>query len=549
MARLALYLLAFFFATIAVFGADAAGYVGSKTCYGCHTEIYRSFIKTDMGRSLHLASDLDQSALPAEASVSLPSSGRTLRVFHDADGWHQSESEPNVFVDEHKLSYAVGAGSNGFTFLINRGNRLFQAPLSFYSKTAAWELSPGYEFADYAFTRPIPDGCVFCHSGRAQPVANRPAEYLNPPFEELSIGCENCHGPGEAHVHDPKREGTIVNPAKLSSRLAENICMGCHQEGDDRVLLPGKSYADIRPGHWLLETLAIFKIPAQTEQQREQDLLEHNEAMQASRCFRESGGKLSCLTCHDPHVQRRGEVSAYFRPKCLTCHNEQSCKVPLAARQQHAPPDDCIGCHMPKRAIATISHSALTNHRIPARPDEPLPASLPAWGLSGDTGLRVVDRKGNGTAVVPDVTLLAAYNALAAKSPEYRQRFLDLLDKLDHAHDKSPYVQAALAHKALAEGKNEQALDYLEIGIQFSDATVYLDKAKALVNVGRVDDAATTLAAGVELFPYQQELRKTLILEYINLKRYTDAQKAMEEYVGLFPEDSFMRKLLERVTH
>jgi tetratricopeptide (TPR) repeat protein len=204
---------------------------------------------------------------------------------------------------------------------------------------------------------------------------------------------------------------------------------------------------------------------------------------------------------------------------------------------------------MPKRAIATISHSALTNHRIPARPDEPLPASLPAWGLSGDTGLRVVDRKGNGTAVVPDVTLLAAYNALAAKSPEYRQRFLDLLDKLDHAHDKSPYVQAALAHKALAEGKNEQALDYLEIGIQFSDATVYLDKAKALVNVGRVDDAATTLAAGVELFPYQQELRKTLILEYINLKRYTDAQKAMEEYVGLFPEDSFMRKLLERVTH
>jgi hypothetical protein len=325
--------------------------------------------------------------------------------------------------------------------------------------------------------------------------------------------------------------------------------MECHQGGDSRILLPGKTYADIRPGHWLLDTLAIFKTPAQTEQQREQDLLEHNEAMQASRCFRESRGKLSCLTCHDPHVQpARAEASAYFRPKCLTCHDEQSCKLPLNTRQHQTPADDCIGCHMPKRVIATISHSALTNHRIPARPDEPLPASLPEWTLSGDTGLRVVDPKGGDKAPLPDVTLMAAYNVLAGKSPEYQQRFLDLLDKLDRAHDKSPYVQAALAHKALSEGKNQQALDDLEIGIQFGDPTVYLDKAKALENLGRLTDASTAMAAGVELYPYQQELRKTLILEYINLKRYTEAQKAMEEYVGLCPEDSFMRKLLERVT-
>lgn len=325
--------------------------------------------------------------------------------------------------------------------------------------------------------------------------------------------------------------------------------MGCHQDGDARVLLPGKSYSDIRPGHWLLDTLAILKTPVQTEQQRQQDLLEHNEAMQASRCFRESDGKLSCLTCHDPHVQPRGDVSAYFRPKCLTCHNEQSCKLPLGTRQQQTPADDCIGCHMPKRAVATISHSALTNHRIPARPDEPIPESLPAWRPSGDTGLRVVDPKDGGKTAIPDVTLLAAYNELAGQSPEYRQRFLNLLEKLERANDKSAYVQAALAHKALAEGKNEQALDYLDMGIQFSDARVYLDKAKALENLGRLNDAATTLAAGVDLYPYQQELRKTLILEYINLKRYTDARKAMEEYVGLFPEDSFMRKLLERVTN
>src|SRR5205085_11594776 len=79
--------------------------------------------------------------------------------------------------------------------------------------------------------------------------------------------------------------------------------MNCHQGGDARVLQPGKSYLDFRPGQWLIETVAIFKIPPQPGEQKDSDLLEHDSAMKISHCFRESRAKLSCLTCHDPHVQ------------------------------------------------------------------------------------------------------------------------------------------------------------------------------------------------------------------------------------------------------
>jgi hypothetical protein len=530
------------------FGATQdARYVGSKICFGCHADIYRSFKKTDMGRSMRAVSELDHTGIPAEATVPLASEGRLLRVTHDDSGWHQSETEPNVFVDEHNLDYVVGSGANGLSFIVRRDKYLFQAPLSFYSKVRKWDLSPGYQYGDYGFGRPIAEGCVLCHSGRPQPVKDRAGEYLDPPFQELAIGCENCHGPGEFHVKEPARHpGSIVNPAKLPPRLAENICINCHQGGDARVLQPGKSYLDFRPGQWLIETVAIFKIPTNPGGQSDSDLLEHNSAMRISRCFRESRAKLSCLTCHDPHVQPAStEAVAYFRRKCFTCHTDESCRVSRATRMAQSPPDDCVACHMPKRNVAVISHSALTNHRIPARPDEPLTEERP----NRETELVLVNEPPEKTTSIPEITLLRAYSELASRQPEYQQRYLALLDRLRQVQPTDPFIQAALGHKALAERKNEEALAHLSKSLQLGDATVYEDMAKALSNVGRGGEALDYLKRGVDAYPFNAVLLKTLVLQYINLKQYPEAHQEMARYVELFPEDSFMRKLLARVAN
>src|SRR6185437_10281143 len=102
--------------SLALAAGRSAGYVGSKACFGCHASIYRSFLKTDMGRSMRMAADLDPASLPASATVPAGSSNRMLRVFHDQAGCHQSEAETGVFSEEHKLQYAVGSGANGLTF-------------------------------------------------------------------------------------------------------------------------------------------------------------------------------------------------------------------------------------------------------------------------------------------------------------------------------------------------------------------------------------------------------------------------------------------------
>jgi hypothetical protein len=521
------------------FARDAPEYVGSKVCFGCHAQIYRSYFVTDMGRSMAAASEVNDPKIPSEATVAAPTPGRVLRVYRDAAGWHQSETEPGVFVDEHKLEYVIGSGANGLTFLVTRGSDLFQAPLSFYSKPRKWDLSPGYESADIGFSRPIAEQCIACHSGRGWSTASH---------NEPAIGCESCHGPGERHA---KTHGAIVNPAKLAPRLAEDICVYCHQRGDTRITQPGKRLADFRPGQPLIETVVILKVPPKADERDDSDLLEHDSAMKLSRCFRESGGKLSCLTCHDPHVQPSPKEAAnYFRAKCLTCHTEASCRLPKPARLAHDPPDDCAGCHMPKRNIAVISHSALTNHRIPARPDEPVPAGPAA----DESGLIVVNRPDHwnkaspGSGALPGTLLLRAYSELAGKNPEYQTRYFALLDRLGKEQARDPFVQAALGHRALMESRPEEVLEHLNKALPTSDPIVYRDMAQALDALGRSTEGMEYLKKAVELQPYEPTTRKTLILAYIKGKRYPEARQAMEEYVSLFPEDAFMRGLLARVS-
>jgi hypothetical protein len=532
-------------AALGIAQSKSGSYVGSKACFGCHSSIYKSFQATDMGHSMTPVSDWKPDDVPAEAVVAQPGMSHKFAVSRKDSGWQQSESEPGVFSVDHQLDYVVGSGYNGLTFLIRRGQYLFQAPLSYYSKAHKWDLSPGYENADLGFNRLVPEECINCHAGRASPVRGRSGAYGDPPFQELAIGCENCHGPGEAHVKSPGTQPkTIINPAKLGPRLADNICANCHQTGDSRVTQPGKSYQDFRPGQWLFDTAIIFKQPRAAEEQQS-DLLEHYSAMQASRCFRQSAGKLSCLSCHNPHIQPRGaEAVGYYRAKCLTCHNEQSCQLPLSVRVAQNPPDNCTACHMSKRNVTQISHSALTNHRIPAREGEP----LPAIAQNVTDGVIVVNPPEGRPLELSKLVLLRAYRQLAQKSPDYQNRYTRLLDGLSKTQPQDTFVQAAIGDKAFAEGRTEDAIEHLKFALPEDNPAIYLELGESLAKLDRGQEAIEYLKKGVEIDPYNAVMQKTLILQYINLKSYVHARSLMEQYVATFPEDSFMRSLLSRVS-
>src|SRR5579859_1002265 len=173
-------------------------YVGSRVCAECHHSIYKSFSRTDMGRSMSVVSPAVLALLPTSATIFDSKHNRHFSAFVRRGRLYQSEwaldEQGRVVFDEiEKVKWIIGAGANAIGGFILRGEDIDEAPLAYYSQTGAWALSPGYEDADRGFSRPIDATCISCHSGLPNPMPNAPGQFEYPPFDELAIGCENCH--------------------------------------------------------------------------------------------------------------------------------------------------------------------------------------------------------------------------------------------------------------------------------------------------------------------------------------------------------------------
>lgn len=543
-------------------------YVGSGTCRQCHPEIYEEFKLTDMGRSMSMPDGQKEvHAIRGPITVHQPNTNMSYRVYTKGVDFLQSEFQLDkngkvIFRKAYKIDWIIGAGANGFGGIIRRGNFLFEAPVSYYTRANKWGLSPGYEFANYGFNRYIPEDCIVCHSGRANLEENIEGKYKDPPFEQLAIGCENCHGPGALHVEERRKgeplrgsiDTSIVDPKELPGWLEDDLCMSCHQGADVRALMPGKKFPDFRPGIPSSKIFAIFAVPFTRENPPRDPLLQQFVQMSLSECYLKSGGQLHCITCHDPHLEPTAqEAPEYFRRKCMKCHTQKSCTVPLKMRMARTPPDNCIGCHMPKRNLREISHSSLTNHRIPARPGEPFPErafNMTTTALPDLIYLNAVP--GASEKPVPPLTLFRAYGQLVAMHPRYNQKYRSTLDLLEASNAQDPSVFSALGRMKLQEHTGQtdaQAAQYFAKAIRAGSTDPYNFESLATLQAkaGKTQDAIATVQHGLNLNPYSPRLYRVLTSLYVSLEDYDAAMNVLKKELELYPEDSNTRRIIEEI--
>ncbi|MGA2048391.1 MAG: hypothetical protein ABSG96_11900 [Terracidiphilus sp.] len=565
----------------------SVAYVGSKTCgnSGCHAEIYRDYMPSTHGQSMapaNIPSDLAR--VPNLITVFNTKNNRYYTVYQKDGDLYQGAYEEDkkghkTYQIDHKIDYVAGGESVGYSYLFQVGPWIFQAPLSYYAHSKTWELSPGYAADDVGFTRVMTTGCLLCHNGQPDPADRHgmfDGKFNDPPFRfgELGVSCESCHGPGALHVKEMQAkkgrvlaanevDTTIVNPAKLSPRLADDLCQECHQAGDAQVIYPGKSVLDYRPGTPLADTIAIVKRPIKLEQREEANRLEtnppirgsleqplwwKNSTLELSKCYQASHGKLTCSTCHSIHHEAKpGEEKAAYRAACLTCHTVKSCTLKPEDSKRVAAADYCVECHMEKRPVAGIAHSNDTKHRIVRYPGQPLPDVAFEQPRPDLPGLLWMNRPaGEADARMPDLGQLEAYFTAARKDPSLWPLWFRKLNELSKSDPDNPTVLASLGAVAMAQRKDNAtaARDFaMAIRNGSEEPITFLNLATALENLGRGQEAAGVLEKGLAAFPYSGQLTARLAQQYAMDGQAAKARKLVEQYRSLFPEDLGVREV------
>jgi predicted CXXCH cytochrome family protein len=387
-------------------------YVGDAACAECHRRIAAAYGRHPMSRSLAAVAEMRPvEKYAAEARNPFERLGIHFEVEQRGKRMIHRETELDPFGRvvarlENDVHFAVGSGTRGRTYLVERDGYLFQSPISWFSDKGIWDLTPGLQVAEH-FDRPAQPSCLFCHSNRVEPVPHTLNRYQTPLFRGHGIGCERCHGPGELHVAARRRgdlptplpegetgagegDDTIVNPARLSASLRDAVCEQCHLQGESRIVRRGRELFDYRPALPLHLFLSVFV--RRPEFADGPMIGGHADQMRASRCFQASDGRLGCISCHDPHAVPAADAKiAHYRDRCLQCHADQkaegsrqkadpkaravACSLPAEVRLKQQPADSCIECHMP-RAKSLIAHTTIADHRIPrrAKAEEAAPA-------------------------------------------------------------------------------------------------------------------------------------------------------------------------------
>jgi Cytochrome c554 and c-prime len=197
--------------------------------------------------------------------------------------------------------------------------------------------------------------CLYCHVTQSRDFRDPPRESgVGPEAADSGIGCERCHGPGANHVAAmmvdfPDR--AIVNVGPRGGDVINKQCGDCHVTG-----VRGEIESAPDDPQYVRSTAVTFV---------------------ASRCYIESKGAMSCLSCHGAHGDRDTSAASY-EAKCLACHSQRPPESTLAAHNEARastatsssgrvckvnPRNDCLGCHMPKIPVPTL-RTSLTDHYI-----------------------------------------------------------------------------------------------------------------------------------------------------------------------------------------
>lgn len=295
-------------------GEGAGGYVGSRTCLGCHTDNYMGWEKT-----LH-ANTIQSVALSPDAILADFERPGVVLPFQRED-----------------VTYVIGQKWQQ-RFITAVEGELWALPAQWNVATEEWVFDIGGEMVNWRTE------CSYCH------VAGLDTETWT--FTEFGVGCESCHGPGEAHANAPQDFSVLTQPD-------DQVCGACHSRGASPEGHPFP--ATYRPGdtltdHFTFTTDETTRWPDGSAKAHNQ---QYTDWIQSDKI--NASDELGCTTCHEVHKSGLGPSQTILptAQMCTACHADKTAlarHIPYHQQVMTRRDFACTDCHMPLMAVSAVAY-------------------------------------------------------------------------------------------------------------------------------------------------------------------------------------------------
>ena len=368
-------------------------YVDSATCAACHEQEDEAW--SGSHHDLAMQEATVETVLGDFDEVAFTHFGVTSRFFTRDGRFFVNTEGPDGELADFELQYTFGVEPLQQYLARFPGGRL-------QSLTIAWDTERNEWFHLYPDERiPADDPlhwtgryqrwnvmCAECHSTNLRKNYDPATETYRTVWDEIDVGCQACHGPGQSHVEWARSGNGATAPGAASAGLVVDLgtadalseidsCAGCHwrrQRISDADRHARPFLDDFRPA-----TLrdGLYHPDGQIRD----EVYVWGSFVQSQ--MHEAG--VRCSNCHEPHsLSLRAEGDGV----CLQCHRDtpverfltlEPKRYDTPAHHFHEPGSagaQCVSCHMPAQTYMGVDPRRDHSFRIP-RPDLAVALDVP----------------------------------------------------------------------------------------------------------------------------------------------------------------------------
>lgn len=196
-----------------------------------------------------------------------------------------------------------------------------------------------------------PETCATCHEEVSKGFANNPHTKMVLMHGDTGITCENCHGPGKAHVEGGGDVTKIFNPAKAPVKEINATCEKCHASAHPNF----DRSPHAKGGLSCISCHSVHAAKADTK------LLKASQPTLCYQCHADQKAQLNmpfhhpvnegvvkCTDCHDVHgtfQPNNLRITADQNMVCVKCHTDV--RGPFVYEHMPVKAEGCLSCHSP----------------------------------------------------------------------------------------------------------------------------------------------------------------------------------------------------------